>query len=103
MTHHLVTHPNHQRSAVWQAVLERESYNQAVRAMPGPLRTRWAQRSEADPRQRTTLDITLRGGDDLTYMVTARGARGLFSGVTDLHTVLREIHTGERWYWADDD
>lgn len=63
------------------------------------LSTRWAHRHQANQREAVSLRICWRGGSEPLYMVTARGAMGLFSAHDYLHDVMREVQTGEQWYW----
>nr|CRY97679.1 hypothetical protein [uncultured prokaryote] len=70
-------------------------------AAPNPLSRRWSQRSQAERREHVTLRVTYRGTSEALYMVSARGAKGLFTGHDAIHDVMREVIMGEAYYRED--
>lgn len=53
---------------------------------------RWGRLARRNPRDKLTITVTYRGGNQCWYLVEARGSSGVFPGVLALHDVMREIY-----------
>lgn len=61
-----------------------------------PKAPRWGRLARRNGREKLTITVTYRGGNQCWYLIEARGERGVFSGVTALHDVMSEIYNDHR-------
>lgn len=100
MTTHVQQELAGQRT-LWTPLVDGAVGHPSASAQPTPLSRRWSQRSQAERREHVDLRVTFRGTSEALYMVTARGAKGLFSGHDAIHDVMREVIMGESYYRDD--
>ena len=69
----------------------------AGRASKGVTKSpRWGGLARRNPRDKLTITVTYRGGNQCWYLIEGRGTSGVFTGVTALHDVMHEIYNDHR-------